>query len=454
MEATRAGPLEHGEGSDDDTSAGRLRPWLVAARETAVVAGVGLAVGCAVSFLLAAGVPGLGPAGALRGGVVLFLLFHHVGIQAAMGSLHLPHHADTWLTLPTGYAVDATVAFAILGGTALVVWRLARAGAAVAAVTGGRPRDRGFSGARVAVPYAIVTFLLGWTVHALVRFPETPPAVVHPSHIASLMWPLALAGVAGFVGGVRSGPGGAWASEWWESDEWPRRWHGAFAGGIRMLLVGMALSLAGFLLVAAVRNGDTAQYAGDALSGGPVAGLGVASLAVLLLPNIALWVMAPAFGGCLQIASGFGFTSGPYCAVSYGNVPTHVLPDRDIYWGLQQLGPPPAVFWLFLLVPLVAVIAGTLRGVRAGEARTGREGAFLGLLTGFVFIGLFLAALVLSTVSVRLVGPLSYIGSGYFRYGPQPFDAIQLGITWAVIGGTFVGWLAGRRAARAGARGP
>jgi len=105
-------------------------------------------------------------------------------------------------------------------------------------------------------------------------------------------------------------------------------------------------------------------------------------------------------------------------------------------------------------VPIVAVIAGTLRGIRAGEARTGREGALVGMLVGAVFIPCWLFAMLLSTVTLRLVGPLSYVGAGYFRYGPQPLDAIELGLVWGVAGGSLVGWLAGRRAERAAARGP
>jgi hypothetical protein len=439
---------------------GRLRPWLLAARESAFVAAIGLAVGEAVSFLVLAGggVPGLGIANALRGGVVLFLLFHHVGMQAAMGSMHLPHGVDRPLGLPTGYPVDATVGLAFLGGMALLLWLLARAGRIVADATGGRPRDRGLSAMRVAVPYALVTFLLGWTVHATIRFPQTPPVDVHPSHIASLMWSLLLAAVAGFVGGLRSGPGGAWSSEWWESDHWNRRLRSATAGALRILLVGMALSLAGFLVVAVVRFGDTAQYLADGSSGGPVATLAVAVLAVLALPNLAIWTMAPAFGGCIQMASGFGYTNGPYCVLSYANAPSHPLATRDIYWALPNLGPPPAAFRLFLVVPVAAVVAGTLHAIRAGEATTRREGALLGFLTGLAFIGLFLLTMLLSTVTVRLGGPLSSFATGYLRYGPQPLDAIELGLAWATIGGAAVGWFAGRRAegiaGRAAARAP
>jgi hypothetical protein len=216
----------------------------------------------------------------------------------------------------------------------------------------------------------------------------------------------------------------------------------------------MLLALAGVLVLAVVHPGDTAQFGGDAFSGGPVAGLGVAALALLALPNLALWVMAPSFGGCLQIASGFGYTTGPYCAVSYANAPSHQLASRDIYWGLPELGPPPRGFWLFLLVPVVAVAVGTLRGVRAGGGKTRREGALLGALTGGVFILVFLVALLLSTVTLRLGGPLSYVASGYYRFGPQPLDAVQLGIVWCVLGGTALGWLAGRRSERAAERGP
>jgi hypothetical protein len=446
------------DGTDEPDWAGwgRLGPWKVAAREALLAAAVGLAVALVVSFLLVlgGGVPGLGFVGGLRAGAVLFLQFHHVGMQAAMANLRLPHDAELPLTLPTGHAVDATVGLAFMGGTAIVLWRLGRAGRLIADTTGGRPRSRGLSAARLAVPYGLLTFALGWAVETRVRFPEMPPVDVHPSHAASLLWPMALAAVAGFIGGVRSSPDGTWGSEWWESDTWSRRWRGAFAGALSILGIGMVLALAGFLLLAVARFGDTAQYATDAVSGGPVAGLGVAALAVLALPNLALWIMAPSFGGCLQIASGFGFTTGPYCAVSYANAPSHQLVTRDIYWGLPELGPPPRGYWLFLLVPLVAVVVGTLRGVRVGGARTGREGALLGVLTGGVFIGLFLLALLLSTVTLRLGGPLSYVASGYYRFGPQPLDAIQLGLVWCVLGGALLGWLAGRRSASAPARGP
>jgi len=440
---------------------GRLAPWLLAAREAALVALTGLALGWAISFLflISGGVPGMGAANAVRGGVVLFLMFHHVGMQAASGALLLPHGAEAALGLPSGVPVDATVAFAFLGGTALMMWRLASAGRAVAESTGGRPRDRGLSGARIAVPYALITFVTGWSVSTVVRFPQTSPVAVHPSHAASLLWPLALGAIAGYFGGVRSGPEGAWGSEWWEADEWARRWRAATAGTVRALLVGMALSVVGFLVVAAVRPGTSVRFVGDGLSGGPVAGLGVAILAVLALPNLALWIMAPAFGACVQISSGFGFTPGPYCFLDYRHAPSHPLAARDYYWGLPKLGPPPASFWLFLLVPLAAALVGVLHGLRVGRVRTRREGALVGVLTGAVFIALFLVALLLSTVTVRLGGPIASANTGYFRYGPQPFDAIEFGTVWVVAGGLILGWLTGRRAERApattqAARGP
>ncbi len=436
--------------------AGRLRPWIVASREVALVALAGLALGEAVSFLVLAGggVSGFGLANAVRGGVVLFLVFHHVGMQVATASLRMPHGAEVALGLPSGGSIDATVAFALLGGMALILWRLVRAGDVVAEVTGGRPRNRGLSGARIAVPYALISFVLGWLVSGVVRFPETSPLAVHPSHAASLLWPLVLAAVAGFAGGVRSGPEGPWDSDWWERERWNRWFRAATAGATRILLVGMAAALAGFLVVAAARPGDTAQYLADGFSGGPLAGLGVAVLAVLALPNLALWILAPAFGGCVEISSGFGFTTGPYCFLSYTHAASHPLAARDIYWGFPTLGPPPPELWVFLVVPAVAVVAGVVHAMRLGGVRTRREGAAVGALTGVVFIGVFLVALLLSTVTVRLEGLLSDVNTGYFRYGPQPLDAIELGVAWVVIGGTLIGWLLGRKAELEAAREP
>jgi hypothetical protein len=433
--------------------AGRLGPWIVASREAALVALIGLALGEGISFLalVGGGVPGLGVANAVRGGVVLFLSFHHVGMQAATDSLRLPHGAEIALGLPSGGQVDATVAFALLGGMALVLWRLANAGRVVAVITGGRPRSRGLSGARVAIPYALITFVLGWLVSGVVRFPETSPLAVHPSHAASLLWPMVLATAAGFAGGVRSGPDGAWGSEWWEWEGWNRRLRAALAGAVRILLVGMGASLVGFLVVAASRPGDAAQYVADGLSGGPVAGLAVAILAVLALPNLALWILAPAFGGCVEVSSGFGFTTGPYCFMSYTHAASHPLAGRDIFWGFPTLGPPPGELWAFLVVPAVAVVVGVVHALRVGEVRTRRDGMVVGALTGLVFIGVFLLALLLSTVTIRLQGSLSNVNTGYYRYGPQPLDAIELGVAWVVIGGTLIGWLRGRRLERADA---
>jgi hypothetical protein len=214
----------------------------------------------------------------------------------------------------------------------------------------------------------------------------------------------------------------------------------------------MALSLLGFLVAAVLEPNLTAQFVGDGLSGGPVAGLGVALLGVLALPNLAIWIMAPAFGACLQISSGFGFATGPYCALSYANAPSHPLATRDIYWGLPNLGPPPAAFWLFLVVPVAAVVLGTLRALAVGEVRTRREGVVVGAMTGFVFIGVFLVAMLLSTVTVRFGGASTDVSTGYYRYGPQPFDAIELGLVWVVLGGVLLGWAMGSRGARASPR--
>jgi hypothetical protein len=156
----------------------------------------------------------------------------------------------------------------------------------------------------------------------------------------------------------------------------------------------------------------------------------------------------------VEVSSGFGFTTGPYCFLSYAHAAGHPLAGRDIYWGFPTLGPPPGELWAFLVVPAVAVVVGVVHALRVGEVRTRRDGMLVGAMTGMVFIGVFLVALLLSTVTIRLTGLLSDVNTGYYRYGPQPLDAIELGVVWVVIGGTLIGWLRGRRIERAAEREP
>jgi hypothetical protein len=441
-------------------AASRPAVWRRAIRESAIAAAIVLAVAEAAALLVLAGglVPGLSLGGALRDGGLLFFMFHHVGLDASTHALSLPHGMDVLLSLPHGAPVTATAAGAFLLGTTLVLVLTSRAGRVVAAMRGGGPRTRGLWGASVAVPYALLTFAFGFAVSGAVRLPETSPFLVHPSRVASLVWPLALAGVAGFAGGVRARAPGPFDSDWWESDLWSRRWRGAFAGAPAMLLTGMALALAGDVVLAVVVPGAGSTFLRTVFGQGPVAGLGLLALGLLALPNVALWTFVPAAGSCLQIGSGFGGPGDAYCFMSYAHTPTRPLPGTpDLSWGLPHLGGLPGGFLGFLAVPLLAALIGGAVAARRAPARTPREGAAVGALAGLVLIPLLVGALILAAITLRLTGDVGTLASGFYRYGPQPVDGVMLAVGWGMAGGGLGGYLdrrllAGRRPPRDGPR--
>jgi len=69
------------------------------------------------------------------------------------------------------------------------------------------------------------------------------------------------------------------------------------------------------------------------------------------------------------------------------------------------------------------------------RVRSWREGAS----AGTVFAVVLTALLILAQVTARFHGPLSYVVTGYFRYGTCPPCGLELGLVWGVVGGA-VGW--------------
>jgi Family of unknown function (DUF6350) len=406
------------------------------------------AIGELVGLLLALGhaVPGLDAAQGARMGWALFYAAHHVGMVFRTPSLHLPIRSAEALEWPAGFPVDGVAAVAFAGMTAVAVWLLARAGRAVAAEAGGTVPRRAVHGMKVAVPYALVSFGAGWTLHLHLRLPHTSPLSFHPSRPASLMWPLTIAALAGLVGGISSVRDELWVSEWWESKSWPKRWHGAFVGGWTMLLAGLGLSFLSLCALAIARPADASAFLHGMFAAGPVAGIGMLILAIAAVPNAASWVLAPAMGGCDQVGGGAGGPLPPYCFVSYSNLVSHRLPaaPRDTYWGFPGIGTAPHAYLAFLAIPAIAVVLGAVRAVRRSEARTGREGLIVGALSGVVFAASFVAVLAVVSVTVRMGGSLFLTTSGYYRYGPYPAYGFGLALAWGALGGAVVGGVLGR----------
>jgi hypothetical protein len=403
------------------------------------------ALGQIVAFLaLLAGALGDASAGqASRYGWALFYAFHHVGMAFRSADLRLPRDADAVLAWPSGYAVDAVVAFALLTGTAVAAWLLLRAGRSIGRAVGGPELRRGIHGAKVAVPYAFLSWVASWGLSVRLRLPDAAPLSAHPSHLAAFFWPLALAVAFGALGAVRSAGEGIWTSPWiWETEAWPRRWRGAVRGGLWMLGLGLSLSLVGLGILALSDADRTASLVDTAFHPGVGTGLAVVLLGLLALPNAALWTLVPAMGGCLEVGGGAGSSLPPYCFLSYGSFFGHTLPDTfNSAWGYPELGPSPRGFLLFLLVPTIAVLAGGALAAARAEVRGRLEGALVGGMAGSVFAVCLTALLILALVTARFFGPLSYVATGYFRYGAYPPYGLELGVAWGAVGGAIGGLL-------------
>jgi hypothetical protein len=421
------------------------RGWPQAIRGALLAALCVAALGQIVAFLaLLAGALGDTSAGqTARYGWALFYAFHHVGLTFRSPNLRLPADAERVLAWPGGYAVNAWVAFALLSGTALAAWMLTRAGRRIGEAVGGPELRRGIHGAKVAVPYAFLSWIASWGLSVHLRLPDAAPLTAHPSHLAAFFWPLAIGVAFGAIGGIRSAGEAVWTSPWvWETEAWPRRWRGAVRGGLWMLGLGLSLSLLGLGILAIVDADRTASLVDTAFDPGVGTGLALIMLGLLALPNAAAWTLIPAMGGCLEVGGGAGSSLPPYCFLSYVSFFGDRLPDTfNSAWGYPELGPSPRGFLLFLLVPAIAVLVGGVLAAGRAEVRDRLEGALVGAMAGAVFAVALTALLVLALVTARFHGPLSYVATGYFRYGPYPPYGLELGLAWGVVGGVIGGFL-------------
>ena len=399
----------------------------------------------------AAGRSGSPVSNVARAGGLLFYAFHHVelvfgtGAGRAVGSLGFSG---------TSFTVTAVVAVALILAGRAVALRAAE-------VAGGRGSISslagGLHGTKVALPYALAC--LAGT--AAVRYPVrltggsaapvvlSGAATVHPSVVQAGLWPLALGVVFGFLGGFRSSGRAGTASS--ERESWMR---GAVAGGATMAVLGLVLSFAGLLVLAAAKPDATRAYLDWAFRGGTPRGLAVLGLTVLVVPNLAAWVLFPAMGACVRTAAtGAGTVplgvggAAKTCAISYARLPRGGLAvlsaQAPAHPGFVRA---PSAYLLFLLAPALAVVAGgVVAARRSGAAGRGRSAA-AGALAGAVF-GVFAVLLVLLAGVAVSVG-LRTAGSGVvlaYAAGPDRVLGPLLALAWGVVGGAVGGFLWGVR---------
>jgi hypothetical protein len=407
--------------------------WGTAAlRSGASLAGAGLvAVGMVVLVWFASDPPRPSWIEALRAGGSLLLLFHRVPFSFELPGVAFGEEA--------GPAVTGAVAAAPLGGTLIVLALLARGGAAVAAVTGGSPVVRGFHGAKVAVPYALAAFLVsfGAGFEAAVSGEAGPSFDASP--VGALVWPLILGLMAGFGGGLSTAPADGEAT-----DRWSLRLRGALAGGWRMLWLGLALAFLGVLVLASVKAEATRAYLESVSAAGILGGAALIGLTLLVVPNMAAWVLYPAMGGCVGVTGAAGG-----CVISYGGLPAGLGEPGGpvgLLPGVTTSGTPPG-YLLFLMVPAVAVLWGGALAARRARCRTAAEGALVGALAGVVFGLLSVPATLLAQVVFRVeAGPTADpVLTETIAVGPFALTGSLVALGWGVVGGAVAGFLRARR---------
>ena len=282
------------------------RPALLGAVGTILVLGVAAGIGVALGYVSADTRPS--PVATARLVGLVFFAFHHVGVHTSIAGG------------PSGFPVHGTItlAFAMLTGTVIALWLLARTGRAIAEHVGGTAVVRGLHGAKVALPYAVIVFAVSW----LVRFEggELTGEGVHASFrvspLAAFLWPLGLAAVAGFVGGVRSPQGRVWLAS--RLGSWPT---GVVTGGGAMLAIGLGLAFVGLVLLAPVHPDATSAYFGP-FKDSVATGLAVVYVTLLFVPNMAAWVLLPSMGSCLTASGSAIGLSGSFCFLSYTQFPS------------------------------------------------------------------------------------------------------------------------------------
>jgi hypothetical protein len=389
---------------------------------------------------------GASAAAAVRLGWMYFGAFHHVAIELDVSDLDL---------VAPGASPGATslsIGIALLSVTAVAVFLLFRAGRTVADRAGGSTSRRVLLGTAVAPFYALPAFAAALLVDVTTPLRAgsfaTGELIVALSPWQALVFPFAIAAASGAAGGFRSALGEGARSE----DL--RRIGAASAGALRMLVVGLGLSLAGLFVAGTVQPDEpvalltpsTARYF-ETVFDSPAAGLVILGHHLATAPNEAVWAMVPAMGACDGVRG-----SASRDLLCYARFP--VLLETNVP-GLESLavstpfGPvifrrAPAGYLAFLLIPAAAALSGgRLAGRRYGDSR--RERALVGVTSGAMFA---LSIGILSVLSSITIGYGAAFGSGgssgWIIVGPNVVTGTLCALAWGCAGGALGAATSGR----------
>jgi hypothetical protein len=375
-------------------AAGRERGPLVTALGRGTLAFVGVVVaGQAIAFAVYAASGLYRPWSWVKIGLLYVLSFCGVAVEA---------------TVPALAAEPIRLRLTLMLGTALVVAVAFRAGvASVRSTRSSRMGGAAAWGAAPAVPFALLAGLAALLV--TLRFPDNGVERLRPVTWEAFALPLLVFAVAGAAGGVATAV-----------RDRPTRLSEASAGGWRMFVAALLLSLAGVLVLAALEPGVTTSYARGLQGMGP-GGTVLFAHHLLVLPNQSLDVLAPSMGGSTELdleVGGARLTLGGISGLQGVGLITGWGPEGLVF---------PRYYLLFLAAPGVATVMG---GRRAAEGTGGRgERAIRGAIAGAVFAALVAVGSAMATIA--LAGSTGWRG----RLGPALPSTVVLALAWGVVGG-------------------
>ena len=358
--------------------------------------------------------------------------------------------------IPAG-ALAVSGSFSLILGTFVVVMALFAAGRWMSRDDDAPLWARPLRGLQVALPYAVLCALLslvageggipGLSEGFSQGFPQGGGAPF-PGGMPEINFSLFGAFAMPFLIALIAAGAGATGVAARAATGLVRRAVAAFAGGWRMLWLSVALAVVGFLIVAAANPEPTRAYLEFVSQDGALGVIRGVLLTAFLLGNVGVYVAAAsagvpigvsALGGNCTLISYLNFPAGTTeaaagAAADFAN-PCAALPI--------QFETAPAVYLLFLLVPLVATVLGGRLAARRAGATVGSEGAAVGAVAGFVFALLSFLFAWLADVSYEVEFFFQVEASA----GPSLPLTFLLTMLWGLVGGAIGGWLGSRRTA-------
>ncbi|HEX6208241.1 MAG TPA: DUF6350 family protein [Actinomycetota bacterium] len=419
-------------------TAGILRALLLGALVFLVMLLLSAVIAFAAFFTSEADVVEVGKVGG-----VIFFSFHHVGMRTELPTFDpsaVPGAEAAPGGLPLGpIDLSFTIWAALLLGTLLALVLLYRAGRRAAEEGGGSTGAQILQGAFVAVPYAALAALLSLVVRfeldlgpEIASFFGSAGAVeVSAPLLSALLWPLAIAVVAGGLGGYGAARRDVAAAT-------PGRLGAMVSGAWRMLLALLVAGFIGLLILGAVNPDLTASYFETVGSGR--SGLVLLLATIAAVPNLALWGITLGMGG--SIVAGDLLGADAVRVASLLEFPTDLglqLAGGSLVGGTPQVSTEvaPIEYFAFIVLTLIALVIGGRMAAQRARVVSAGQGALIGAGSGVLFAIAFFGGLALAGITVNTSVQAGQ--EGLARMGPGLMLGGLLGLAWGVVAGAIGG---------------